>query len=143
MKKTLTINSARDAKKEVSDIKFFGDGDTFKLISKASSKKQGWMKSTKAMQVDGGCVVQVTTQQRNPDNSYALAEAITFVPNVIIEDVTVGGTNGAKLHSRRLVVGQNTPKTEREYSNPWREVDGEYVREPAIGKNIGSEDSVG
>ena len=52
------------------------------------------MKSTKAMEVSGGCVVQVTTQQRNPDGSYAVAEALTFVPGVKIEpDVN----NGRKL----------------------------------------------
>jgi len=38
------------------------------------------MKSTKAMLVPGGTVIQVTTQQRNPDGSYAVAEALTFVP---------------------------------------------------------------
>lgn len=44
------------------------------------------MKSTKAMEIDGlGCVVQVTTQQRNPDGSYALAEAVTFVPSAYIK----------------------------------------------------------
>jgi hypothetical protein len=54
----------------------FGDGDLFKLISKASSKNEGWMKSTKAMQIDDvGCVIQVTTQQA--DN---VSEALTFVP---------------------------------------------------------------
>lgn len=40
------------------------------------------MKSTKAMEIEGvGCVVQVTTQQG--DN---VAEALTFVPNVRIEE---------------------------------------------------------
>lgn len=70
------------------DLVTFGDGDTFKLISKASSQAEGWMKSTKAMEIVGvGCVVQVTTQQRNPDGSYAVAEAVTFVPGVrIVED---------------------------------------------------------
>jgi hypothetical protein len=37
------------------------------------------------MQVgDAGVVVQVTTQQRNPDGSYAVAEALTFVPKAVI-----------------------------------------------------------
>jgi len=40
------------------------------------------MKSTKVCNVPGGCIVQVTTQQRNPDGSYAVAEALTFVPEV-------------------------------------------------------------
>jgi len=37
------------------------------------------MKSTKAMEVPGGCVVQVTTQQGDD-----VAEALTFVPGVNI-----------------------------------------------------------
>lgn len=83
--KSLHNTTANGARKNVKDIKFWGDGDTFKLISKASSQAEGWMKSTKAMQIDGvGCVVQVTTQQG--DN---VAEAITFVPGVKLE-VTKG-----------------------------------------------------
>lgn len=89
MEKSLHNTTANGARKNVKDIQFWGDGDTFKLISKASSEAEGWMKSTKAMQVDGiGCVVQVTTQQRNPDGSYAVAEALTFVPGTRIKNVT-------------------------------------------------------
>lgn len=86
--KTLDITEIKGAKANISDIKIFGDGDTFRLICKASSQEQGWMKSTKAMAIPGvGCVIQVTTQQRNPDGSYSLAEALTFVPNVeLIEE---------------------------------------------------------
>lgn len=84
--KNLGITDAKGAKDNIKDIEFFGNGDTFRLISKASSQSQGWMKSTKAMEIpDVGCVVQVTTQQRNPDGSYSLAEAVTFVPNTKID----------------------------------------------------------
>jgi len=79
MEKTLDNTTASTAEDNVRDIKFWGDGDLFKLISKASSKAEGWMKSTKAMDVGNGCVVQVTTQQG--DN---VAEALTFVPDVTI-----------------------------------------------------------
>ena len=73
------------AKVNVKDIAVVGNGDSFRLLCKASSKAEGWMKSTKAYQIDGvGCLVQVTTQQMNPDSSYSLAEALTFVPGVII-----------------------------------------------------------
>lgn len=82
--KTLHNTNASGATKNVPDIKIWGDGDTFKLICKASSEKEGWMKSTKAMQTPQGCIVQVSTQQRNPDGSYAVAEALTFVPGVTI-----------------------------------------------------------
>lgn len=79
--KTLDNINIEDVKKKVSDVEVFGNGNLWELICKASSKQQGWMKSTKAMLVTGGCVLQVTTQQKNPDGSYAIAEALTFVPN--------------------------------------------------------------
>ena len=94
MTKTLHNSTVAGATKNVADIKVYGDGDTFKLISKASSAKEGWMKSTKAMEIAGvGCVVQVTTQQG--DN---VAEALTFVPGVRIELI-----DGDKANGRRLV----------------------------------------
>lgn len=78
--KTLHNTTASQAKDNVKDIEFWGDSDMFKLICKASSRKEGWMKSTKAMQIaDIGCVVQVTTQQG--DN---VAEALVFVPDASI-----------------------------------------------------------
>ena len=83
--KTLHNSDVSGARKNVPDIKVFGNGDLFRLICKASSQSEGWMKSTKAMDTGNGCVVQVTTQQRNPDGSYAVAEALTFVPDVHIE----------------------------------------------------------
>lgn len=79
--KTLDNIDIEDVKKKVSDVEVFGNGDLFQLLSKASSKSQGWMKSTKAMETDMGCVVQVTTQQG--DN---VAEALTFVPGAIIKE---------------------------------------------------------
>lgn len=75
------INKCKD---NVPDVVVFGDGDLFKLISKASSQDEGWMKSTKAMFVGSGCLVQVTTQQRDASGAYALAEALTFVPGARI-----------------------------------------------------------
>ena len=81
--------------KQVKDIEFWGDGDTFKLISKASSKKEGWMKSTKAMEIEGiGCFVQVTTQQG--DN---VAEALAFAAGVRIVEVK---DDDDKVISRKL-----------------------------------------
>ena len=90
--KTLHNTNISKAKDNVPDIKTFGDGDLFCLLSKASSLKEGWMKSTKAMEIkDQGCVVQVTTQQRAPDGSYAVAEAVCFVPDVMIAENNVTG----------------------------------------------------
>lgn len=85
--KSLHNTCANGARKNVKDIVFWGNGDTFKLISKASSENEGWMKSTKAMQAGTSVVVQVTTQQRNSDGSYAVAEALTTVQNAYIEDI--------------------------------------------------------
>lgn len=93
--KTLHNSTVSGAKKNISDLITYGDGDTFKLICKASSKKEGWMKSTKAMEIkDVGCVVQVTTQQG--DN---VSEALTFVPNVKIKLIDGDKGNGRKLVS--------------------------------------------
>lgn len=89
--KTLHNSDADGTRKNVPDVKIVGNGDMYRLLCKASSQDEGWMKSSKAMQVPGGCVVQVTTQQRNPDGSYALAEALTFVPGVQIADDANGG----------------------------------------------------
>lgn len=86
MEKTLGNTDVNGAHKNVPDIQVFGNGDMFQLLCKASSQAEGWIKSTKAMEIPKvGCVVQVTTQQRNPDGSYAVAEALTFVPGVGIK----------------------------------------------------------
>ena len=91
--KTLHNSDASGARENVKDIQFFGDGDTFQLICKASSQAENWMKSTKAMQIDGvGCVVQVTTQQGDH-----VAEAVTFVPDTVIVDIDGDPKNGRKL----------------------------------------------
>lgn len=82
--KTLGNTDLNGAKKNVSDLVVWGDGDMFKLLCKASSQEEGWMKSTKAMEVEGGCVVQVTTHQRNHDGTNSVAEALTYVPGVYI-----------------------------------------------------------
>ncbi|EEM38499.1 hypothetical protein bthur0004_55560 [Bacillus thuringiensis serovar sotto str. T04001] len=60
-------------------------GIHLRYFVKRVQKKKGWMKSTKVCNVDGGCVMQVTTQQKNPDGSYAVAEALTYVPGVHID----------------------------------------------------------
>ena len=85
--KTFGNTDTNGATKNVKDIVFWGNGDTFKLISKASSQAEGWMKSTKAMEIEGiGCVIQVTTQQ---DSN--VAEALTYVPGVRIREIKENG----------------------------------------------------
>jgi hypothetical protein len=92
VKKTLGNTDVAGAAKAVSDLKVFGNGDTWQLLCKASSQREGWMKSTKAMEIPGvGCVVQVTTQQGEQ-----IAEALVFVPGVVVQ---ADGVHGG----RRLV----------------------------------------
>ena len=110
--KTLDNVSIEDVKSKVPDVKVVGNGDTFRLLCKASSKDEGWMKSTKAMEIPGvGCVVQVTTQQKSQIHSgaqysygdvWSVAEALVFVPNVHIVDDVNGG--------RKLVCNYETTK---------------------------------
>jgi hypothetical protein len=99
--KSLENTDSAVAAQNVKDIVFWGDGDLFKLLGKASSQSEGWMKSTKAMEIpDVGCVVQVTTQQNDQ-----VAEAVTFVPMVRIHE-TKNGNN--EITKRSLVPINNT-----------------------------------
>lgn len=82
IQKTLHNSNASGASVNVKDIIFWGDGDMFKLMGKASSKAENWMKSTKCMKSPNGVVLQVTTQQGNN-----VAEAVTFIPGVTIKEV--------------------------------------------------------
>ena len=80
--KTTTVVDSKDLKEKVPDVQLYGNPDAWKLICKASSPSEGWMKSTKAMQIDGaGVLVQVTTQQHNH-----VAEALAYIPGVEIID---------------------------------------------------------
>lgn len=79
--KTLNVSAFNEAKKAIPDVQNVGDGDQWKLLSKAWSNAEGWMKSTKALEVPGhGCIVQVTTQQGEN-----VAEALVWVPGVKVE----------------------------------------------------------
>jgi hypothetical protein len=71
-------------------VKVVGDPDRWQLLSKASSGDD-WMKSTKAMQCADGVLVQVSTMQRNPDGSFAIAEALAYVPGAVIQVDRNGG----------------------------------------------------
>jgi len=100
-KKTLTNTTAKHAEDQVKDVESWGMKNVFRLISKASSPAEGWMKSTKAMQIDSvGCVVQVTTQQGE-----RVAEAVCFVPGVEIAEQRRGseGSEDTKVISRWFV----------------------------------------
>lgn len=100
--KTLHNTDLSGTRVNVPDVAVFGNGDSAQLLFKASSEKQGWMKSTKALYVpSAGCVVFTSTQQRNPDGSYAVAEAACFVPKArIVPDFDDEGN----LTGRRLTL---------------------------------------
>lgn len=81
--KTLSVASVAETKIKVPDIKVVGNGDTFNVLCKASSESEGWMKSTKYLEIQGnGVVLNISTQQRNPDGSYSLAEAAVYCPGM-------------------------------------------------------------
>lgn len=99
--KTLSNKDFSDAEKKIKDIEFFGDPDSFQLLCKAWSEEEGWMKSTKAMEIPGiGCIVQVSTQQASVMKQHSLAEAVCFVPGVEIQPTR--DENG-KIIGRSLV----------------------------------------
>lgn len=78
-KRTLTNTNPKQAK--ASGVESIGSMATWKVVQKAWNKREGWMKSTKALEIPGaGCLVQVTTQQKDK-----LAEALCFVPDVKLE----------------------------------------------------------
>ena len=73
--KTVNVVDTEDLVEKVSDVEVYGNPDTFVLVSKASSKSEQWMKSTKACNTATGVLIQVTTQQGGH-----VAEAMQFVP---------------------------------------------------------------
>ena len=74
--KTLDVTSESDLREKVTDALTHGNADIWRLLAKASSRSQGWMKSTKVLEIPGvGCLVQVSTQHLGQ-----VAEALTFVP---------------------------------------------------------------
>tara|TARA_R110000851_G_scaffold43560_1_gene107648 strand:+ start:8027 stop:8440 length:414 start_codon:yes stop_codon:yes gene_type:complete len=86
--KIMGITDQKAAKDNVKDINFFG-ADLFKLMSKASSEKEGWMNSTKGMWVKGAGVMVNTTSIHNGRRS----EALAFFPNVILKETKDGKGN--------------------------------------------------
>ena len=86
--KTLSNSTVSEARKSVPDLVVIGkEDDPWKLLSKAYSNHEGWMKSTKAMDVVSGVVLQVTTQQKNLDGTYVITDALAYVPGIrVLQD---------------------------------------------------------
>jgi hypothetical protein len=85
------IRKTADIKQKV---EIFGNPDRFELLFKAQSDT--WVKSTKAMNVPGGCLVQVSSEQLNPDGSRNIAEALAFVPGVSVRTENPGNPDGGR-----------------------------------------------
>jgi len=82
MEKTYGNTTASHTRENVPDVKFWGEPNMWKLITKAWSEEEEWMKSTKALEIPGvGCLVQVSTQQDE-----MVAEAVVLVPGVKIKE---------------------------------------------------------
>lgn len=57
-----------------------GNPDQFQTLFKVSSDRL--MKSTKAMNIPNGCILQVTSREIDQNGQIDVAEAVTFVPDV-------------------------------------------------------------
>jgi hypothetical protein len=77
---TKTADAKKQAERRGSSVEVFGEPDQLKLLFKVQG--QGWKKSTKAIELPGGCLVQVTTERQSSDGDWTTAEALQFVPNV-------------------------------------------------------------
>lgn len=76
---TKTLTSTTPEETKATGTVLTGAADQWHCVAKAVNEAEGWMKSTKAMQIgSAGCLVQVSTQQRNPDGSWTVAEAVCF-----------------------------------------------------------------
>lgn len=73
----LSNKNTSDIKNTIKDLKIIGNPDLWKLLCKVSSEQENFMKSTKVMNVPGGCIIQVSTNENNN-----IAEALTFIPHV-------------------------------------------------------------
>lgn len=67
-----------------------GNEHMFQLLCRVANKSR--INTTRAMMMaTGGCIVQSTIRQQNPDGSYAVARALVYVPGAeIVPDVKGG-----------------------------------------------------
>jgi hypothetical protein len=79
--RALDNHDMQSAAASTPDIVTAGDPGAWVVVGKASSKAQGWMKSTKRMKVPGGWLYQATTEHRADGKVTACAEALAFVPD--------------------------------------------------------------
>jgi hypothetical protein len=94
----VTVRSTSDARKRAAarrqNIAVEGDPDAMALLFKVET--DDWMKSTKVMEVPGGCLVQVSTRMGPLGTSASVAEALEFVAGARLAEDDKG---------RRLLLG--------------------------------------
>lgn len=80
MKRTLDTTNMEQA--EFAGVEHEGDPGQWVCIAKAWNKSEGWMKSTKVLEVPGaGVFLQVTTKEGG-----AIAEAVAFAPAIRLSE---------------------------------------------------------
>jgi hypothetical protein len=85
------VTSTAAAKAATSDVRVTGDPDMWQLLAKAGSESEGWMRSTKALQVGPHVILQVSERQHNANGSYTIDNDLIRVENVrIVPDVNGG-----------------------------------------------------
>jgi hypothetical protein len=94
-----TEDAKDQARMRGESVRVFGDPDQLKLLFKVQA--DSWKKSTKALEVPGGCLVQVTTERQSADGDWTTAEALEFVPGVgLVPDQS--GSGGYRLGDKQL-----------------------------------------
>jgi hypothetical protein len=84
-----------------------GDPDQFVVLFKVKTRTM--MRSTKAIELPEGCLVQVSTEKLSPTGGWEVAEATLFVAGVRIEPDTAvpfGGKRGHRLVASRAPHGE-------------------------------------
>ncbi len=85
------VSATAEAKAAIADVRVTGNPDMWHLLAKASSQSEGWMRSTKALQVGMNVILQVSERQKNADGSYTIDNDLIRVENVrIVPDVNGG-----------------------------------------------------
>jgi hypothetical protein len=80
------VNTADAVAKDGGKPTVIGNPDNWQLLTKFVSTDKTIAKSSKAVDLGHGCLVQVTTKEGN-----AVAEALAYVPGVkVVEDINGG-----------------------------------------------------
>jgi len=85
--KKRTVSNTTPKQAAQSGVEFLGDPNKWVVLHKAWNTREGWMRSTKALEIPGvGCMVQVSMLDED-----RIAESLCFVPDVGIADDSNSG----------------------------------------------------